>query len=349
MMSNALESIVRAGSKLWLDSIDPDLLKANLAWGATGATSNPIIVGELIKTGRFDDHLSRLLEAHDDDAVVAWAMTDQLVRDAQAMLHEVWTRSGGNDGYVSFELDPLLEDPELGPPHDERVRRYVELGTQWSRGHDNRMIKVPGTAAGIDALGPLVAAGVTVNVTLLFTADQYQRARDAVWRGAQERDTLDRFKSVYSIFVSRVDVYTRKHVPALSSQAQGQVGIVNAQRVWRDNQTFWSGKGLPLTQEIIFASTGVKSDDEPADKYVAAFVGGDIMTNPPATNEAVRAMGKTYEPRVGQLPAAEILDEIDAQVDMAPLHDVLMEEGIRKFADPQKALLELVADKRGQL
>lgn len=345
-MSQGLESIIDAGSKLWLDSVDPQLLRDNLAWGATGATSNPIIVRDLIATGRFDGRLARTLEEHEDDDAVAWAMTDHLVRDAQNMLHDVWRHTKGDDGYVSFELDPLLEDPQLGPPHDERVRRYVELGRHWSADHDNRMIKVPGTAAGIDALEPLVAAGVTVNVTLLFTREQYQRARDAVWRGARHRKRLDDFKSVYSIFVSRVDVYTREHVPQLSPAAQGMVGIVNAKRIWLDNQAFWSDRNLRLSQEIVFASTGVKSKSDPADKYIEAFVGSDIMTNPPATNEAVRTMGRSYAPRVGQLPAAAVLDEIDREVDMGRLHDVLMAEGVRKFAEPGQALLELIADKR---
>ena len=91
------------------------------------------------------------------------------------------------------------------------------------------MIKVPATPAGLDALEELAAAGVTLNVTLIFTMRQYEAARDAIWRGAQRRKSLDRFKSVYSIFVSRVDVYTEKHVPELSPAAQGQVGIVGVE------------------------------------------------------------------------------------------------------------------------
>ena len=78
------------------------------------------------------------------------------------------------------------------------------------------MVKVPATPAGLDSLEELCATGVTLNVTLIFTEQQYVQARDAIWRGAQRRDTLDGFKSVYSIFVSRVDVYTARHIPELS-------------------------------------------------------------------------------------------------------------------------------------
>lgn len=348
-MTSPLRSIIDAGTKLWLDSIDPDLVASNRALGATGATSNPIIVADLIKSGRFDDALAGLLREGLDDEAIAWAMTDRLVRAAQDVFLPVWQQTRGNDGYVSFELDPLLEDPELGPAHDRRVARYVELGKKWSAGHQNRMIKVPATAAGLDALEELCAAGVTLNVTLIFTDRQYRLAREAVWRGARRRSSLDAFKSVYSIFISRVDVYTEKHVPQLSDAAQGQVGLVGVKRIWADNRAFWADKGLPLQQEIIFASTGTKKPSDPADKYVGALVGSDIQTNPPQTNTDVEAMGKTYQRTVDALPPRAVLDEIDEKVDQARLEEFLMREGVAKFADPHKALIALIGEKRTTL
>ena len=86
--------------------------------------------------------------------------------------------------YTEEELDPLLEDPERKIPIAERTKRYIELGKQWSEGHKNRMIKVPATEGGIGALEELVAAGVTINVTLIFSEKQYHAARDACWRGS---------------------------------------------------------------------------------------------------------------------------------------------------------------------
>ncbi|GAB4194587.1 MAG: transaldolase family protein [Phycisphaeraceae bacterium] len=349
-MTNPLRSLIESGTKLWLDSIDPELTVKNRELGATGATSNPIIVADLIKTGRFDDILADHFRAGHSDEEVAWLTTDQLVRQAQDVFLPVWEKTQGNDGYVSFELDPLLEDSELGPPHDQRVQRYIELGKQWSQGHKNRMIKIPATPAGLDAIEELVAAGVTLNVTLIFSKRQYEAARDAAWRGAQRRkDGLDSFKSVYSIFVSRVDVYTEKRVPNLSPAAQGLVGIVNAKRLWQNNQAFWKDKNLKLQQEIIFASTGTKKPEDPADKYVEALAGSDIQTNPPATNDAVQKMGKTYTRTVDIMPPQEVLDEIDAKVDQDIMEQTLMEEGLAKFADPQKALIELIASKRNNL
>ncbi len=348
-MSTPLESLVASGTRLWLDSVDPDLVVSNRALGVTGATSNPVIVTGLIKSGRFDDQLEALAREGHNDHEIAWQLTDALVSAAEQVFLPVFQETAGDDGYVSFEVDPLLEDSELGPPHEERVGRYIELGKKWAAGHPNRMIKVPATPAGLDSLEELCAAGVTLNVTLIFTPKQYHAAREAIWRGAQRRDSLDDFKSVYSIFISRVDVYTEKHVPQLSDAAQGQVGIVGAKRIWADNQTYWAERSTPLAQEIIFASTGTKKPEDPPEKYVKALAGSDIQTNPPGTNDKVQASGLTFSRQVDVLPPAEVLAEIDAEVDIEHLEQVLMEEGVKKFADPQKDLLALIAEKRAQL
>ncbi len=349
----SLRSLIGTGTKVWLDSIEPELVKKNRAMGASGATSNPIIIADIVKSGAFDDRILSLMDKGLDDSDIAWQLTDQLVGDAQQAFLPVWEQERGNNGYVSFELDPLLED--VGPaavPHAERVRRYVELGKKWSSGpgRKNRMIKVPATAAGLDALEELAAAGVTINVTLIFSERQYKLARDNVWRGARRRKNgLDAFKSVYSIFVSRVDVYTEKYVPELSPAAQGLVGIVNVKKLWRMNQEFWKDKGLKLQQEIIFASTGTKKKTDPPDKYVEALAGSDIQTNPPATNEAVEKLNKTYARKVDQMPPKEVVEEIERKVDQRKMEDKLMEEGTAKFADPQKALLKQIAEKRASL
>ena len=346
----SLQSLVASGTKVWLDSIEPTLVKRNRALGASGATSNPIIISDIIKAGAFDDKIRALLYKAYDDTRIAWELTDQLVRDAQQVFMPVWEETGGNNGYVSFELDPLLEDKAAPVSHEKRVKGYIELGKKWAEGHKNRMIKVPATAAGLDALEELAAAGITLNVTLIFSERQYKIARDNVWRGAQRRvNGLDGFKSVYSIFVSRVDVYTEKHVPELSPEAQGLVGIVNVKRLWKLNQDFWASKGLKLQQEIIFASTGTKKKTDPADKYVDALAGSDIQTNPPATNDAVEALNHTYSRKVDQLPPKAVLDEIDQKVDTAMMETTLMDEGTAKFADPQHALLKLLAEKRARL
>jgi transaldolase len=346
----SLASLIATGTKVWLDGVEPDEIQKNRAWGITGATSNPAIVSKIIGQGHFDRRISQLVQQGLTDDQIAWELNDELVKLAQQVFLPVWEKTAGNDGYVSFELDPLVEDSAAGLESSERVRRYRALGEKWSAGHKNRMIKVPASGAGLDALEALAAAGVTINVTLMFTERQYKYARDAIWRGAQRRkDGLDDFKSVYSIFVSRVDVYTEQHVSDLSPAAQGMVGISNAKRIWKENREFWKDKGLRLQQEIIFASTGVKKPGDPPDKYVEALAGGDIQTNPPATNKAVEQTRKIYTSHVDQMPPSNVLSEIDKKLNMAALERTLMDEGIKKFADPQRTLLSLIGHKRASL
>ncbi|MBC8106437.1 MAG: transaldolase [Anaerolineae bacterium] len=348
----SLKSLISTGTKVWLDSIEPGLVKTNRAWGATGATSNPIIIADIIKAGGFDEKIQKLADQGLDESAIAWQLNDQLVREAQDVFLPLWEQSKGNDGYVSFEVDPLLEDvlDKNALPHAERVKKYIELAKKWAGTHKNRMIKIPATEAGLAALEEVAAMGITINVTLIFSQRQYKAARDAVWRGAQRRKNgLAGFKSVYSIFVSRVDVYTEKYVPELSKDAQGQVGMVNVKKLWRMNQEFWKDKNLPLQQEIIFASTGKKLKWQSEDYYVEQLAGSDIQTNPPATNEFVEKSSKQYTRQVDKMPPDEIVREIELKVDEKKLEQKLMEEGAQKFAEPQKALQKLIAEKRASL
>ncbi len=348
-MSNSLKSLTQSGTKLYLDSVDPQEVDKNLSWGAVGATSNPAIISSIVSSGGLDGKIETLLgEGHDDESI-AWSLTDHLVQEAQNKLLPTFKETGGNAGWVSFELDPLLEDPEANISDAERTRRYIETGKQWAKGHVNRMIKVPATPAGIAALEDLAAAGVTLNVTLIFTMDQYVQARNAVWRGAQKLADKSKFKSVYSIFVSRIDVYTKQHVSELSTVAQGQVGILNAKRVWQANQEFWADKKLPLEQELIFASTGTKDKSEKPWKYVVALAGSDIQTNPPETNQAIADSDVQFSRTVDDMPPSEVQQEIDDKVDITAMHRVLMSEGVDKFCKPQQSLLKLIAEKRKQL
>ena len=348
-----LQSLVAAGTKLWLDSVDPDEIKKNRALGATGATSNPIIIADLLKTGRFDADIAAFAQQGHDDEAIAWAMTNKLVTAAQDVFKPVWDETKGDDGWVSFELDPLLEDTARNLPTLERTMKYIDLAWRWSKGHCNRMIKVPATPGGLAALEELVAHGVAVNVTLIFSESQYRAARNACYKGALRAIDKAAVKTVYSIFVSRVDVYTEQHASNLTPAAQGQVGIVNAKRIWKLNKDFWADKGFPRKQELIFASTGTKKMADgttpPAWKYVEAFAGSDIETNPPATNDAVQASGRTITKNIDQLPPANVLADIDAKVNIGHLEETLMREGLAKFADPHKALIKLIGEKRAAL
>ncbi|MGB0766779.1 MAG: transaldolase family protein [Phycisphaeraceae bacterium] len=348
-MTTGIASLIECGSKVWLDSVDPDEIKKNKAMGISGATSNPIIIAGLIQSGRFDETMAKHLGGDIGDEDLAWKMTDHLVRGAQEAFYDVWSESKGDNGWVSFELDPLLEDVDNPTPHDEAVAQYIALGKRWAEGHKNRMIKVPATPAGLDALEELAAAGITLNVTLIFSERQYLAARDAIWRGRQRFGELDAFKSVYSIFISRVDVYTEKHLPDLSDALQGRVGVLNAKRIGIANEAFWADKKLPLKQEMIFASTGKKLDWQDEDYYIAEMAGSDILTNPPATNAAIAEMAKAYTATSRSLPDASVIEEFESKVDIPELEKTLMAEGTEKFADPQKKLIQTIAEKRSEL
>lgn len=345
-MADSIQSLINCGTKLWLDSIDPGLVQQNFEMGATGATSNPAIIADLIKGGQYADRIEQLLSDIENDEDLAWKLNDEMVAKAQTVFQPIWESTSGNDGYVSFELDPLLEDPETGPTHDARVKAYIALGKKWYGSHTNRMIKVPATPAGIEALETLAAEGVPLNVTLIFTQRQYEAARDAVWRGAQKLNSRDKFKSVYSIFVSRIDVYTKQHLPDLSEELSGQVGIINAKQIWEKNQKFWADKNCPLDQEIVFASTGTKSPDEIPYRYVAALAGSDIQTNPPKTNDAAAASGHEFTAQLSQPVDEGLLTELASKVDMEKMESVLMEEGVAKFVKPQRALIQVISEQR---
>src|SRR5882724_4794001 len=139
----SLKSLIACGTKLWLDSVDPQEVARNRALGASGATSNPIIIADIIKSGHHDEKIIQLVDKGMDDEAIAWALDDQLVGDAQKVFLPVWEQTKGNDGYVSFELDPLLEDVSNLPPREQAMKKYIELGKKWAAGHKNRMIKVP--------------------------------------------------------------------------------------------------------------------------------------------------------------------------------------------------------------
>ena len=167
-----------------------------------------------------------------------------------------------------------------------------------------------------------------------------------MWRGASRLGSLDHFKSVYSIFVSRIDVWTGTHVPSLPPGAQGQLGIVNAKRIWAANRDFWEHHPTALDQSIVFASTGVKQARVDPCFYVEALAGADIQTNPPATNRAIKESGRDFPRQIDSLPPAEVLHDLDSRVDTSAMGAALLEEGIAKFVSPQRDLLALVRSRR---
>jgi len=127
-MPKSIHSLLATGTRLYLDSIDPDLIRENISWGISGATSNPIIVSNLVATGRFDSRLNDGIQKGLTNEDIAWDLTNELVQAAQNQFEGIWEKSQGDQGWVSFELDPFLEDFENSLSIPARVSKYVSLG-----------------------------------------------------------------------------------------------------------------------------------------------------------------------------------------------------------------------------
>ena len=233
-----LQSLVASGTKLWLDSVDPDEIASNRALGATGATSNPIIISDLSRPAGSTPTSSSSSKAGQDDEAIAWAMTDKLVKEAQAVFEPVWTRDARQRRLrVSFELDPLLEDPARNVPVAERTKQYIELGKKWSAGHKNRHDQGARHRGRPGGAGGTGRGRRDVNVTLIFTERQYIIARDAFWRGIQRRKDTRHASSPSTASSSAASTCTpRSTCPTCRRRRRGMVGIVNAKHIWQLNQ-----------------------------------------------------------------------------------------------------------------
>ena len=139
----SIQSLVASGSKVWIDSIDPKLVQRDRARGITGATSNPVIVADLIDTGLLDQEIEAAIHRGQSDHDIAWNMTDLLVRRAEEQFMPVWEKTGGNDGYVSFELDPLLEDPDADLPVATAGGAIYRVGQEWAAGQRTASSRCP--------------------------------------------------------------------------------------------------------------------------------------------------------------------------------------------------------------
>ena len=258
-----LQSLVACGTKLWLDSVDPDEIARNRALGATGATSNPIIISDLIQTGRFDADLQAFVKQGLDDEAIAWAMTDKLVKSAQDVFRPVSQETKGNDGFVSFECSPLLAHKT-----QETIEEAQRLFDWVDR--KNVMIKIPGTHEGIPAIEESIYRGININITLLFSLASYRDTINAYIRGLERRAAEGKpvtgIASVASFFVSRIDTAVDKRIEEKISgsnseeeksrlrSVEGKIAIANA-----DNASgiFVSG---PRTADVV--NTGTITVDE---------------------------------------------------------------------------------------
>lgn len=355
-MSNRLHALHAIGQSLWLDYIDRtmlangDLERRIREDALTGMTSNPTIFEKALAEGSaYDAQLATVArDTSDRDAFELVATTD--VRTACDQFRGVYDATNAVDGYVSLEVSPdLALDAE---------RTVAEARKLWAAvDRPNLMIKVPGTAEGAEAIRRLIADGINVNVTLLFSIEAHARVIEAYLKGLEDRaaagKSVARIGSVASFFVSRVDSSIDKQLDTMAAgekdearkaallALRGKAAIANAKLAYRLFQKEFSGKRWEalasqgaLKQRPLWASTSTKNPNYRDVIYVEELAGPDtVNTLPPATLEAFRDHGEArVAVDVGVDEAERVLAQLEAHgVSLRKVTDQLLREGLASF------------------
>ena len=364
-MANRLREIEALGQAIWIDNLNRSLLDdgglSRLVEedGISGVTSNPTIFEKAMgHSDRYDDAFREALEDTRDPERIFERLAYRDVRDAAELLRPVFERTGGEDGYVSFELPAALAFDAAGSV--AAARRHRDAINR-----PNVLIKVPGTPEGVQAFEELTADDVNVNVTLLFAVSRYEEIAEAYLRGLERRvqrgEPVDRSASVASFFVSRVDTQVDGALEANGREdLRGRAAVANAKLAYRSFQRIFSGarwerlaaEGANL-QRPLWGSTSVKNPDYPDTLYVDELIGPHtVNTMPDDTIEAARDHAtpeRTVDRDVDA--AAEVMDEIRAagvDVDDIVLRR-LVHDGVKAFADSYASLLETLERKASEL
>jgi transaldolase len=354
---NATQQLHDLGQRLWLDNITRDLLDDGTlgryisGYAVTGLTSNPTIFEHAIKDGTAYDAAIRKKahDGHSGEALFFELALEDLTRAAD-LFSPVHDRSGGVDGWVSLEVSPLLAGDA-----DATMRAAGNLHARAQR--PNLFIKIPGTPEGIIAIEECIFGGVPVNVTLLFSCEQYLAAAGAYLRGIERRIAVGldpRVASVASLFISRWDVAVQDKVPP---HLRNRLGIAIARRTYKAycellDSPRWTRlrEAGAQAQRLLWASTGTKDPAAPDTLYVEALAAPHtIDTLPEKTLRAFADHGavKGLMPRDGGDAEPILAAFAHAGVDVAALSLQLQHEGTESFAKSWHELLACVAAKSG--
>lgn len=357
-MTNAnLAALSAAGVSVWLDDLSRQLINSGelatrmSTYSVVGVTTNPAIFQSALSDS--SAYESALVEAASTDREVdsvVRALTTADVRDACDILAQVYETTDGVDGRVSLEVDPRLAEET-----EQTITQAVELFSVVDR--PNVMIKIPATAAGLPAITEVIGRGIDVNVTLIFSADQYRSVAKAylagLERAAEAGHDLARIHSVASVFVSRLDTEIDSRLDADSS-LRGQAGLANA-RLCQDvyNEVFstdgpfgeLAGRGA-RPQRLLWASTGVKEPSYPDTMYVSGLVThGTVNTMPFGTIEAFADHGQLQGDTVRGTGDASraTLEALRAEgIDLDEVFSLLERQGVEKFVTAWDDLLTTV-------
>lgn len=360
-MTDSLENLNNAGVSIWLDKLSREMITSGelanyVNRHVSGVTTNPTIFSQALSQGHsYDEQLRELAAANASVEKAVFEITTQDVRTACDVLTPVYERTGGTDGRVSIEVQP-------GYAYDAEatVAEAVELNAHVDR--KNVMVKIPATEPGLAAITAATAAGVSVNVTLIFSQERYRQVAHAYVAGLRQAHAnginISQIRSVASLFLSRIDSKVDAALEEIGTdealQLRGQVAVANA-RLCNQIAEEVFGESFTELQELggtpqrpLWASTGTKSPDYRPTLYVDTLIAPNVVnTMPPATLEATaeglsdtkNSVAGTYEASANTITAVERLG-----VNLTEIMETLEREGVESFNSSWEELTTMVSN-----
>ncbi|WP_367137795.1 transaldolase [Saccharothrix sp. HUAS TT1] len=367
MSTNPLAELSDAGVSIWLDDLSRERLNTgNLAGLITdqhvvGVTTNPtIFAAALAKGAAYDEQVRELVARGADTDTAVREITTSDVRHACDLFRDLYTATDGVDGRVSIEVDPRLANDT-----EATVAEALDLAKAVDR--PNLLVKIPATVEGLPAITRVLAEGISVNVTLIFSVERYRHVMEAFVTGLEQAKAnghdLHGIHSVASFFVSRVDSEIDKRLDALGTPAaaelRGKAAIANAVLAYAAYEETFKGERWEAlaadgarAQRPLWASTGVKDPQYSDTRYVDQLVvAGTVNTMPEKTLHAVadhgRIEGDTVSGRAAR--AQEVFDGlVEVGIDLDDVFVALETEGVDKFEKSWAELLETVTGQLNQ-
>ncbi len=355
-----IDRLHQLGQAVWLDYIQRSFtrsgdLQALIDQGVRGVTSNPAIFEKAIAgSSDYDDDINRLARNGRSVNDIYESLVLEDIREAADLLRPLYDRTHGRDGFVSLEVSPTLAHDTAGTIAE--AKRLFEMVKR-----PNLMIKIPATPAGIPAIEAVTAAGINVNVTLIFSLAQYNDAAQAFMDGLESLldggGSLDRVASVASFFVSRVDTSVDQALGTIGrTDLQGKTAIDNARLAYARFKSIFSGTRWDRlsaagaqVQRLLWASTGTKNPAYADTIYVDSLIGPDtVNTLPPATLKAFVDHGTAARTIDTDLDAAHrrIAALEDMGIDLERITAQLLDDGVAAFARPFDDLMRSIDAKK---
>ncbi len=366
MAKTRLQELSDLGQSVWIDYLSRKLLHTGELErkmredAVVGVTSNPTIFQKAIADGdAYDEQLKEILDEGETDLKeIFLKLTERDVAEACDLLRSVWDAGRGQDGYVSWEVDPnLAYDREATFQEAKRLHETVE--------RPNLHVKIPATEPGLGAIEDMIAAGRNINVTLIFSLRRHEEVMEAYVRGlerlVESGGDPSRVASVASFFVSRVDTEVDKRLDAMGGhdELKGKLAVANAKLAYQNFKRVFAGERWErlaaaggTAQRCLWASTSVKNPEYRDTLYVEELIGAKtVNTMPQETIEAFQDHGVVEDTLERDVDGARGLFDRLAEVgiDYDDVVETLEREGVQKFADSFSELLEGVSSKRGEL